>query len=58
MYNNESIIKCVSQGGNKELDAQYFEKNQFADAVLETVLKHGGSRRIILSTFEYDIAVM
>ncbi|XP_014661601.1 PREDICTED: glycerophosphocholine phosphodiesterase GPCPD1-like isoform X2 [Priapulus caudatus] len=57
-FNIEVKYPMETVGGTKELDVPYFEKNLYTDALLKTVLEHGGTRRIILSTFEPDIAIM
>lgn len=44
--------------GEHELDVPYFEKNLFVDRILQTVLEHGGKRRIVFLTFEPDICIM
>ncbi len=35
-----------------------FEMNLFVDLILKTVLKHGGSRRIVFSSFNPDVCTM
>ena len=44
--------------GPKEEDKNPMEMNLFLDQVLSTVIRHGGRRKIIFSSFAPDICTM
>ncbi len=47
----------IFQDGGQEHKNQ-MEMNLFIDQVLKTVLKHGGERKIVFSSFNPDVCTM
>ena len=50
---------CVNyfQTGENEMD-NYFDLNPYIDHILDVVLKYGGDRKVIFSTFHADACIM
>lgn len=46
----------MSDGGHE--CENYFERNMFIDVILNDVIKHGGNRRIVFSSFDPDMCTL
>lgn len=48
----------LEDGSVEDTSAHYVDTNLYVDCILDVVLAHGGSRRIVFSCFDPDICVM
>ena len=51
------VCVCHIQTGENEMD-NYFDLNPYIDRILDVVLKYGGDRKVIFSTFHADACIM
>ncbi|KAI6180233.1 hypothetical protein M3Y98_00697600 [Aphelenchoides besseyi] len=58
-FNIEIKFPMTMQDGVDELQgSKFFERNEYIDTILEAVIEHAGSRRILFSSFEPDICYL
>ena len=53
-----SVCVCFQDGTMEDNVHNYVDRNVYCDVILSVIMKHAGSRRVMILSFDPDICIM